>query len=92
MSVAPADMTIDEGGSTMITATASRMLAGDEMMTVNLSVVGDATLSADSIEIAAGSASGSVTLISTDDDVHMDNDVVSALTLSGPMNMNLVQG
>ena len=70
-------MAIMEGGSTMITAKASRMVeASDGMVKVNLTIVGDGTLSADSIEIAAGSDSGSVTLTATeDDDDYMDETV-----------------
>ena len=81
--VAAADMTIDEGGSTMITATASRMLEGDEMAMVNLTVVGDGTLDADSITIEAGSNSGSVTLMSTDDDVHEPDGETVTVAYSG---------
>ena len=87
--VTAADMMIDEGGSTMITATTSRMLEGDEMVTVNLAVVGDATLSADSIEIAAGSDSGSVTLMSTDDDVHEQGEMVTVIASGGGIDGNM---
>ncbi len=87
--VAAADMMIDEGGSTMITATASRMLEGDERVTVNLAVVGEATLSADSIEIAADSDSGSVTLMSTDDDVHEQGEMVTVIASGAGIDGNI---
>ena len=87
--VTAADMMIDEGGSTMVTATTSRMLEGDEMVTVNLAVVGDATLSADSIEIAAGSDSGSVTLMSTDDDVHEQGEMVTVIASGDGIDGNM---
>ena len=61
-------MAIDEGGTSMITATASRMVRpSDGAVTVNLSAVGEATLAADSITIATGSDSDSVMLTSTED-------------------------
>ena len=82
VTVSAAPMTIAEGGTSTITAMASRMVAaGDGTVTVNLSVVGDATLSANSITIAVGAQSGTVMLTSTQDDDYM-NDTVT-VTASG---------
>ena len=62
-------MEIEEGGTSMITATASRAIeAGDGAVTIDLVVVGEATVAADSITIAMGATSGSVMLTSTADD------------------------
>ena len=73
-------MEIMEGGSTMLTATASRMVeASDGDVTVNLQVIGDGTLSAESITIAAGSDSGSVTLTATEDDDDYDDETVTVI-------------
>ena len=56
-------MEIEAGGTTMITATANRAVtAGDGAVTVDLTVVGDGTLDAESITIAMGDMSGSVML------------------------------
>ena len=56
-------MEVEAGGTTMITATANRAVtAGDGAVTVHLTVVGDGMLDADSITIAMGAMSGSVTL------------------------------
>ena len=56
-------MEIEAGGTTMITATANRAVtAGDGAVTINLTVVGDGTLDAESITIAMGEMSGSVML------------------------------
>ena len=56
-------MEIEAGGTTMITATASRAVTADDgAVTVDLTVVGDGTLDAESITIAMGEESGSVTL------------------------------
>ena len=79
VTVAAAEMTIDEGGSTLITATASRMLEEGETTTVNLTVVGDAELSADSITIGAGEDSDSVTLTSTDDSDHETGETLTVV-------------
>ena len=87
--VTAADMMIDEGGSTMITAMASRMLEGDEMAMVNLTVVGDATLDADSITIAAGSDSGSVMLTSTDDMEHETGETVTVIASGTGIDGNM---
>ena len=56
-------MEIDEGGTSMITATANRyVVAGDGDVEIDLLVVGDGTLDADSITIAMGAMSGSAML------------------------------
>ena len=56
-------MEIEAGGTTMITATASRAVTADDgAVTVDLTVVGDGELDADSITIAMGELSGSATL------------------------------
>ena len=122
MMVTVEPMTVEEGGMATITAKASRMVAmADGMVKVNLSVVGDATLSAEMIEIEADSDTGTATLTSTDDEMHepdgetvtliasgagidgnmsfdimvTDNDAAPVdvtFTLSGPEDMNLVEG
>ena len=77
---------IDEGGTSEITATASRMVeAGDGEVTIALEVVaGDATLDADSIAIAEGAMSGSATLTATeDDDDYADGSVTVLATGAG---------
>ncbi len=77
-------MEIEEGGTSMITATASRAIeAGDGAVTIDLVVVGEATLDADSITIAAGATSGSVMLTSTADDDMTDETVVVVASGSG---------
>ena len=74
--------TIAEGGTSTITAMANRMVvAGDGTVTVNLSVIGDATLSTNLITIAAGAQSGAVVLTSTQDDDYVDDTVT--VTASG---------
>ena len=56
-------MEIAAGGTTMITATANRAVTvGDGAVAIALTVVGDATLDAESITIAMGEMSGSATL------------------------------
>ena len=56
-------MEIEAGGTTMITATANRAVTvGDGAVTIDLTVVGDGTLDAESITIAMGETSGSATL------------------------------
>ena len=56
-------MEIEAGGTTMITATATRAVtAGDGAVAIALTVVGDGTLDAESITIAMGEMSGSATL------------------------------
>ena len=82
VTVSAAPRTIAEGGTSTITAMANRMvMASDGTVTVNLSVVGDATLDANSITIAAGAESGTATLTSTHDDDYMDDTVT--VTASG---------
>ena len=82
VTVSAAPTTIAEGKTSTITATANRMVAeADGVVTVNLSVVGDGTLSADSITIDAGDTSGTVTLTSTEDDDYEDDTVT--VTASG---------
>ena len=77
-------MEIEEGGTSMITATASRAIeAGDGAVTIDLVVVGDATVDADSITIAAGATSGSVMLTTTEDDDMTDETVVVVASGSG---------
>ena len=76
MTVSAAPMTIAEGGMSTITAMADRMIAAaDGAVTVDLSVVGEATLSAPSLTIAAGAQSGTVTLTSTADADYEDDTV-----------------
>ncbi len=56
-------MEIEAGGMSTITATADRAVtADDDVVTIDLTVEGDGTLDADSITIAMGEMSGSVTL------------------------------
>ena len=77
-------MEIEEGGTSMITATASRAVeAGDGAVEINLVVVGDATLDADSITIAAGDMSGYTMLTATADDDMDDETVVVVASGSG---------
>ena len=80
VTVEAADPEIMEGGSTMITATASREVAmSDPEVMINLDVVGDAMLDMDSIMIAAGSMMGSATLTSTDDSEHESGEIVTVV-------------
>ena len=78
-------MEIMEGGMSTITATASRVIdASDPTVKIDLDVVGDATLSAASITIAAGMMTGSATLTATeDDDDYMDETVTVVASGSG---------
>ena len=72
---------IDEGGTSMITATANRYVtAGDGAVEINLVVVPSdgGTLDAESIMIAAGAMSGSAMLTVTADD-DMDNETVTVV-------------
>ena len=72
-------MEIEEGGTTMITATANRYVtANDGAVAIALTVVGDGTLDANSIMIAMGDMSGSAVLTSTADD-DMDNETVTVV-------------
>ncbi len=85
-------MTIAEGGTSTITATASRMVAAaDEPVTIALAVVGEATLSANSITIAAGDQSGTVTLTSTADDDYEPDTVTVTATGTGITGSQNVQ-
>ena len=75
-------LTIAEGGESTITATANRMvMASDGAVTVNLSVVptAGATLSADSITIAVGEMSGTVTLTAAEDDDDYEDETVTVV-------------
>ena len=84
MTVTVEPMTVEEGGMATITAKASRMIAmSDGMVKVNLSVVGDATLSAEMIEIEADSDTGTATLTSTDDEMHEPDGETVTLIASG---------
>ena len=84
MMVTVEPMTVEEGGMATITAKASRMVAmADGMVKVNLSVVGDATLSAEMIEIKADSDTGTATLTSTDDEMHEPDGETVTLIASG---------
>ena len=87
VTVAADPMEIMEGGMSTITATASRMVAAsDGDVEITLDVVGDGMLSADSIMIAAGMMSGSVTLTATeDDDDYMDETVTVVAAGDGIM-------
>ena len=77
-------MEIEEGGTSMIIATASRAIeAGDGAVEIDLIVVGDATLAADSIMIAAGDMSGYTMLTATADDDMDDEMVVVVASGSG---------
>ena len=82
--VSAAPTTIAEGGTSTITAMANRqVMASDGPVTVNLRVVGEAALSANSITIAAGTRSGSVTLTSTADADYEDDTVTVTVTGTG---------
>ena len=72
---------IEEGGTSTITATANRAVTEDTM--IALTVIGDATLDADSITIAADSMSGSVMLTATEDDDYMDETVTVVASGAG---------
>ncbi|MCY4614896.1 MAG: hypothetical protein OXC71_00675, partial [Chloroflexi bacterium] len=75
---------IAEGGTSTITAMASRMVAAsDGTVTVHLGVAGDAMLSANFITIAEGDDSGSVTLTADEDDTYDDETVTVTATGSG---------
>ena len=75
---------IDEGGTSMITATANRYItAGDGAVEIGLTVVGDATLDPESITIAMGAMSGSAMLTATEDDDMEDETVTVVATGSG---------
>ena len=75
---------IMEGGTSTITATANRAIeAGDGAVEIALEVVGDATLDANSITIAAGAMSGSAMLTATEDDDYKDETVTVVASGSG---------
>ena len=77
-------MEIDEGGTSMITATANRYVtAGDGDVEIDLVVVGGGELDADSIMIAMGAMSGSAMLTATEDDDMADETVTVVATGSG---------
>ena len=82
--VAAESAEIMEGGSTMITATASRYVdASDGDVTIDLEVVGDATLDANSITIEAGAMSGSAMLTAAEDDDYADGSVTVVASGTG---------
>ena len=86
VAVEAADMEIMEGGNTMITATANRVIeASDGEVTINLSVApeGSAMLDPMSITIAAGSMSGSAMLTAPEDDDYDDEMVTVIASGSG---------
>ncbi|MCY4602390.1 MAG: hypothetical protein OXF27_21005 [Acidobacteria bacterium] len=73
-------MEIEEGGTSTITAMANRaVVAGDGDVTINLSVVGDGTLDADSIMIAMDEMSGSAMLTAADNSDYGENDPVTVV-------------
>ena len=73
-------MAIDEGGTSTITAMANRaVVAGDGAVAINLTVVGDATLAAESITIAMGAMSGSTMLTATEDDADYADETVTVV-------------
>ena len=75
---------IMEGGTSTITATANRAVqAGDGAVEIDLELVGDAMLDADSIMIAAGAMSGSAMLTATEDDDDYQDGTVTVIA-SGP--------
>ena len=76
--------TIDEGGTSTITATLNRAVtAGDGEVTIDLDVIGDATLDMESITIAAGAMSGSAMLTAGQDDDYDDETVTVVASGSG---------
>ena len=73
-------MEIAEGGTSMITATASREITvGDGAVKIDLTVVGDGTLDADSITIALGAMSDSAVLTTTEDDEDFEDETVTVV-------------
>ena len=81
VTVAANPMEIMEGGMSAITATANRPVeASDGTVKVDLSVVGDATLSAESITIAAGSTTtGSPAMVTAAEDDDTDDETVTVV-------------
>ena len=79
VSVAADPMTIMEGESATITATAAReVAASDGEVKVDLQVVGGGTLSADSITIAAGETMGTA-MVTADQDDDYDNETLTVI-------------
>ena len=73
-------MEIMEGGTSTITATASReVVASDGEVTVGLEVVGDGELSAATITIEAGSTSGTATVTAAEDDEDYDDETLTVI-------------
>ena len=81
---------IDEGGTSMITATANRMVeAGDDGVQIDLEVVGDATVDANSITIAVGAMSGSAMLTAAEDDDDYEDGSVTVIASGDGINGNM---
>ena len=79
VTVAADPTAVDEGGTSRITATANRMVVADDgEVTVNLQVVGPATLDEESITIGTDADSGYVTLTAAKDDDY-DNETVTVI-------------
>ena len=73
-------MEIAEGGTSEITATASRAVTvGDGAVAIHLTVVGDGELDADSITIGMGDTSGSAMLTATEDDADFEDGTVTVV-------------
>ena len=71
---------IMEGGTSTITATASReVAASDGEVVVGLEVVGDGELSAASITIEAGSTTGTATVTATEDDDDYEDETLTVI-------------
>ena len=85
-------MEIEEGGTSTITAAANRdVTANDGAVAIDLTVVGDGTLDANSIMIAMGDMSGSAVLTSTADDDMEDETVTVVATGSGVTGLMQVE-
>ena len=81
-------MEIEEGGTSMITATANRYVtAGDGDVEIDLTVVGDGELAADSIMIAMGDMSGYTMLTAMADDDMENSTLTVVATGSGIMGL-----
>ena len=73
-------MEINEGDMSTITATATREITvGDGAVKIDLTVVGDGTLDADSITIALGAMSDSAVLTTTEDDEDFEDETVTVV-------------
>ena len=84
VTVSAEPMEIAEGGTSMITAAANRAItAGDDGVVIDLTVVGDGELDADSIMIAIGDMSDSVMLSAAEDDDYADGSVTVVATGDG---------